>query len=190
MRKVTPDELLDLAAYEAARPAMRAEIIAHKKRRRVLLGPEMSLVFEDHATVRHQVQEMLRAERITDPAAVQAEVDTYNDLIAPDGALLATLMIEVEDPAVRDMRRADLDGIDDALALELGDLRVPAVFDPTGRGQGRTAVVRYVSFALPADGRARLLDLAQPARLASSHPRYGYSVTLSEETRRALAADL
>lgn len=190
MRKVSSDDLLDLASYEAARPALRAELIAHKKRRRVLLGPEMSLVFEDHHTVKHQVHEMLRAEKINDPLAVQAEVDTYNDLIAPDGSLLATLMIEVEDPAVRDMRRSDLAGIDDALFIELGDARAPGVFDPLGRGDGRTAVVRYVSFALPADGASRLLNLSQPARLVCAHPRYGYSAVLSEETRRSLAKDL
>jgi hypothetical protein len=190
MRKVTPDELLDLAAYESARPRLRDAVIAHKRRRRVLLGPEMSLLFEDHDTVLHQIHEMLRAERIQDPDAVRAEVDTYNDLIAPRAALLATLMIEVEHPAVREARRRELLGLDDALHLELGGARIPAAFDAEGRFDDRIAVVRFVTFALPPDGRARLLDLASPARLVCTHPRYGYTADLAEETRHALAEDL
>lgn len=190
MRKVTPEELLDLAAYEANREALRARIIAHKKQRRVLLGPEMSLLFEDHETVKHQVHEMLRAERITDPSAVRAEVETYNDLVAPAGSLLATLMIECADAQVREMRRRDLDGLDDHLHLSLGDVQVRGVFDPAGRSEGRTAVVRYVSFALPPEGRARLLDRSVAVRLGCTHPRYGYSVELGEEIRQSLARDL
>jgi hypothetical protein len=190
MRKLTPEDLLDLASYDAARAGLRERIIAHKKRRRVLLGPEISMVFEDRDTVRHQVQEMLRAERITDPAAVRFEVETYNDLIPPDGALLATLMIEVEDAAVRETRRRDLHGIDEAIALEIGGERFPATLDAAGRYEDRVAVVRYATFALPPNGRALLLDLATPARIVCSHPRYGYSAALSDDTRRALAEDL
>lgn len=190
MRKVKPEDLMDLAAYEAARPELRARIIAHKRRRRVLLGPDISMLFEDTQTVRHQVQEMLRAERITAPEAVRFEVDTYNDLIAPDGALLATLMIEVENPAVRETRRRDLHGIDDAIALQIGDARFPATFDAAGRYEDRVAVVRYATFALPPNGRDLLLDRSKPATIVCTHPRYGYRAELSDDTRRALAEDL
>lgn len=190
MQPLTPEDLLDLATYESRRDALRAEVIAHKRRRRVLLGPEMSLVFEDRATVRHQVHEMLRAERIVSPEAVRAELEAYNDLLPPPGALRATLMIEVENPTVRESRRRELLGLDEALALELGGVRVQASFDEAGRYPDRVAVVRYVTFQLPGDGRARLLDLAAPAVLACTHPRYGYAAALSADTRASLAQDL
>src|SRR5437588_117308 len=120
MRKVTQDELLALGAYESLRDSFRARMIAHKRERRVLLGPEMSVLFEDHDTVMLQVQEMLRAERISDPTAVQAELDTYNDLVPPDRALLATLMVEINDGALRDQRRCEYLGLDAHVALEIG----------------------------------------------------------------------
>ncbi len=190
MRKVTADEILPLGAYESVRDPFRARIIAHKKRRRVLPGPEMSLLFEDHETVLAQVQEMLRAERITTPAGVRDEINTYNDLIAPDGSLLATLMIEVDDDFVRERRRRELHGIDDALSMILGDTIVRGVFDPLGRYDDRTAVVRYVSFALPSDGHARLLDPAISVRVVVDHPNYAATTELSVATRTSLATDL
>ena len=115
MRKVTVDEILALGAYEQVRDRFRQRIIAHKRVRRVFVGPEMSLVFEDHDTVLMQVQEMLRAERISAPKAVREEVDVYNDLVPDDGALLGTLMLEIEDAAVREQR--------DTRLLQPGDVR-------------------------------------------------------------------
>ena len=190
MRKVTPDEILPLGAYEQVRDRFRARIIAHKRERRVMAGPEMSLLFEDHDTVLSQVQEMLRAERISAPAAVREEIDTYNDLVPPDGALLATLMIEVADPDERERRRRDLMGIDDTVSMVLGDVTVPGTFDALGRYEDRTAVVRYVTFQLPPDGRERLMDTRVPIRVVVDHPRYKATAALSEATRASLAADL
>lgn len=190
MHKVTVDELMTLTAYESVRPAFRAQMIAHKKPRRVLLGPEMSLVFEDHATVVLQVQEILRAEKIRALEAIEHEVETYNDLIAPDGALLATLMIETVDPVERDRRRVELSGLDEALFLQLGDVRVAGEFDPLGRSPDKTAVVRYVTFRLPADAHARMLDRTATVSLVCTHPNYPHVAPLSEATRASLAKDL
>jgi hypothetical protein len=190
MREVTAEELLPLGAYEAVRDRFRARIVAHKKLRRVFLGPEVTLLFEDHDTVLCQVQEMLRAERISSAAGVRDELLAYNDLVPEDGCLKATLMIEVEDPVAREARRRELVGLDDALWLELGDTRVKGEFDPLGRYEDRVAVVRYVQFRLPEDGRARLLAVAAPARLLLDHPRYKADAALSEPTRRSLAEDL
>ena len=190
MRKVTVDEILALGAYEQVRDRFRQRIIAHKRDRRVFLGPEMSLVFEDHDTVLMQVQEMLRAERISAPKAVREEVDVYNDLVPDDGALLGTLMLEIEDAAVREQRRRDYLGLDASVRFELGPHAVTATMDAAGLFEDRIAAVRYVSFALPPDARALLLDLAQPARVVVDHPRYQAAVTLSEAARRSLADDL
>lgn len=190
MRKVRLDDVMGLKEYEAVRPRFRERIIAHKRVRRVHLGPEMTLVFEDHDTVLSQVQEMLRAERITLPSAVAEELAVYNDLVPADGGLAATLMIEIEDPVERERKRREYLGLDDALTLQLGDARVAGAFDPLGRFDDRVAVVRFVTFALPPDGRARLLDASTEATLRVDHPKYQAAVALSPEARRSLAVDL
>lgn len=190
MRKVRLDDLMGLKEYEQVRPRFRERIIAHKRARRLHLGPEMTVVFEDHDTVLSQVQEMLRAERITLPSAVAEELTVYNDLVPLDGGLAATLMIEIEDPEARERRRRELVGLDDALSLDLGGVSVKGSFDPLGRFEDRVAVVRFVHFALPPDGRARLLDPASVVTLAVRHPAYTATVTLPDEARRSLAVDL
>lgn len=190
MRKVVVDELLTLSAYESVRDAWRRRVIAHKKPRRVFLGEEISLVFEDHDTVQLQVQEVLRAEKITALDAIEHELDGYNDLIAPDGSLLATLMIETQDPDARELRRAALVGLDDAVFLLLGETRVKAEFDALGRGDDKTSVVRYVTFAMPADARARLLDASTAVTLRCEHPNYAAETAFTAETRQSLARDL
>ncbi len=190
MRKVTVDELLPIGAYEQVRDRFRQRMIAHKRDRRIFLGPEMTVIFEDHDTVLLQVQEVLRSERITAPKAVREELEVYNDLVPRDGALLGTLMIEIVDEVERERKRREYVGIDDRVHIELGGRRFSASFDPTGRYEDRTAVVRYVSFELPPEARALLLDLTQPAKVVVDHPKYQAEVTLSEATRRSLAEDL
>lgn len=190
MRKVTVDELLPLGAYEQVRDRFRQRMIAHKRDRRIFLGPEMTVIFEDHDTVLLQVQEVLRSEMISAPRAVRDELDVYNDLVPRDGTLLGTLMIEIVDEVEREKKRRAYVGLDDHVRLELGAHRIAASFDPTGRYEDRTAVVRYVTFELPPDGRALLLDLTQPARVVVDHPKYQAEVVLSEATRRSLAEDV
>lgn len=181
---------MPLDEYEAIRPSFRAKVIEHKKRKRVLLGPEMSLLFEDRLTVLNQVLEMVRAERITKREAVAEEVAVYNDLIPNDGCLLATLMIEIPDPVQRKLRQRDYVGLDRHLHMELGPKRISGTFDPRGIGEQQISVVQYVTFAVGADAAALLRDRSQPARIVATHPRYGFSTELPEETRLALAEDL
>lgn len=190
MRKVQLDEIMPLGAYDAVRDTFRNRMIAHKKARRLFVGPEMTFVFEDHDSVLLQVQEMLRAERISDPTAVRHEVDTYNELVPPDGALLATLMIEVPDPDTRERRRREYLGLDSAVSLAVGPHTVRARFAPEGLYEDRIAVVQYLRFDLPSDGRALLLDPNAKVTLRVEHARYSYATELSDATRRSLANDL
>jgi hypothetical protein len=190
MRKVTQDEILGLGAYEQIRDRFRSRLIEHKKNRRVLLGPEMSLVFEDHDTVLLQIQEMLRAERISDPASVKFEIDTYNELVPPDGALLATLMIEIADATEREHKRREYVGLDHAIALEIGDRRFIAQFAPEGIYPDRVAAVQYLRFDMEPEGRALLLDASRPARIVCSHPKYLHQVEIPMRMRESLSRDL
>lgn len=190
MQKLRVDEVMTLEQYERERPTFRSKVIAHKKRRRVLLGPEMSLVFEDRLTVLNQVLEMVRAEKITRSEAIADEVAVYNELVPADGSLTATLMIEVVDAAQRALRQRDYMGLEHHMHLEIDGARTTATFDPRGLEPDQIAVVQYVTFAVGVEARSALLDLSRPAALVCTHPRYGYRADLAAETRASLADDL
>lgn len=122
--KLTRSDLLSLEQYAEQRPAFKAQIIEHKKNRRLLVGPHATLYFEDRLSMQYQVQEMLRAERIFESAAIQEELDSYNPLI-PDGTnLKATFMIEIEDEVERRTMLTKLIGIEDRVWIKV------AGFDP------------------------------------------------------------
>jgi hypothetical protein len=113
MPSITPGSLMTLETYAKVRQEFRARVMAHKKKRKVHLGENVTLIFEDELTIRYQIQEMLRAEKIFDEAGILAELDAYGPLV-PDGAnWKATMMIEYPDPIERAARLARLIGIED-----------------------------------------------------------------------------
>ncbi len=133
MKPLTLDEILDLDRYEEIRDVYRRRVIAHKRDRRIAVGERVGIVFEDRETLRYQVQEMIRIERIRAAEKVQNELDTYNELMPGEDELSATLFIEV--PDLKQVR-AELDrliGIDEHVALILGEGHdeetIPARFD-------------------------------------------------------------
>ena len=128
MRKLTRESLLSLEQYALERDDFRTKVMAHKKARRVAVGPHATLYFEDALTMQYQVQEMLRIERIFESNQIQDELDAYNPLV-PDGTnLKATLMIEYPDVAERRVALERLLGIERTLWLQVGTLeRVAAV---------------------------------------------------------------
>ena len=121
MRRVTVAEIPELRAYEAQRDAQRSHIIELKRRRRVPLGPFVTIVFENVETVRWQITEMMRAERLATDAAIAAEVAVYNQLIPNDGELSCTLFLELTDDAAMREWLPKLVGIHNAIAIELSD---------------------------------------------------------------------
>lgn len=119
MKKITKTDLLSIEAYEAQRPAIRAAIMEHKKTRRIPLGPNAMLHFEDYMIMRYQVLELIRAEKITDPDELQGELDAYNPLI-PDGRnLKVTLMLEYPDELERKERLQQLIGIEELISIRI-----------------------------------------------------------------------
>jgi len=190
VRPLELGEIVPRQRYEGLRPDYRARIIALKRDRRVPVGDRVTVVFENRETLRFQVQEMCRVERLDDPAAVQHEVDVYNELIPPQNALSATLFIEIPE---LDRIKAELDrlvGIDEHVALHVGDERVPALFDEKQMDEDRISAVQYIRFQLDAEQAAAVDDPAVSLRLAIDHPNYRYETTLSESTRASLATDL
>ena len=195
MEKVQLSEIKNLVEYEKVREAMRARVIALKQRRRLILGDEMSLLFENRDTVLLQIQEMVRTERIVDDAKVQDEVDAYNALIPGPGELSATLFIEI--PGLVHLSQEEVrqtvnrfQGIDRAVFLVVDGHRVPALFEAGHSKEEKMAAVQYVRFAVPAAVRAALGDPQSTARLVVDHPGYKAEVTLAPETRTELIADL
>jgi hypothetical protein len=183
-------DLLDLSAYEKTREAFRAEVIAYKRHRRIAVGPNLTFVFEDRKTVRFQVQEMLRTERIVHDDKIQDELDVYNELMPKPNGLFATLMIEIPE---RERIRETLDqliGIDEHVVLEIGEASLRADFDPKQFEEERISAVQYVRFDLGAELAAGFADPKVPAVLRVDHPAYAHATPLEGEVRASLARDL
>jgi Protein of unknown function (DUF3501) len=191
MGPLTPAEIANLHEYELERPDFRSRVIALKSRRRVALGPLMTLVFENRDTVRFQIQEMLRVERIVQPDKVQHELDVYNELLPGPGEVAATLFIEITDPPRIQEILDGFIGLDEPghLVLAVGDRRFPALFAPGQSREDRISAVHYIRFALGDEG-LRVLAAGQEAALEVAHGSYRERQVLKKETVEELLRDL
>ncbi len=186
------DSLLSLEAYAKQRNQFRARVMEHKRRRSVQLGGHVTLQFEDELTVRYQVQEMLRIERIFEEEGIQHELDAYNPLV-PDGSnWKATLMIEYPDADERSRMLAVLKGIERRVWVRVGELaRVYAIADEDLEREtdDKTSSVHFLRFELDAAMRERLRSGAT-VTIGVDHPQYRAALELAPEVRAALASDL
>lgn len=193
MEKLTRDDLLSLEAYAEQRPAFRADVIAHKKNRRVAIGSHAVLYFEDRLTVQYQIQEMLRIERIFEAPAINEELQAYNPLI-PDGRnLKATFMIEYADADVRREALARLRGIEDRVWLRVGDgepVYGIADEDLERSNDEKTSAVHFVRFEL-GEVASSALKSGESLGFGIDHDAYPHRIDcLAPNIRDALAADL
>lgn len=189
MNKVTRGEVLGLAEYEQIRDRFRTRMIAEKKARRLALGPELTVVFENHDTVLLQIQEMLRTERITREGAVQHEIDTYNELVPEANELSATIFVEIPDNATRDRRLIEMAGLEPTFAFVVGERSFPCRNETRGVMPDRTTAVHYVKFPLDADAVAALKRGAEAA-ITVRHPRCEATAPIVGVTRQSLLDDL
>ncbi|MEO8601857.1 MAG: DUF3501 family protein, partial [bacterium] len=190
IRPVTLDDIVGLERYEAMRDELRQRVIAHKRSRRVAVGPELTFVFENHHTVYFQIQEMLRAERISELDAVRAELAVYNALLPQPGELSATLLIEITDQSRVAERLLEFLGIDEATALTVGEQRIAAEFEPGRSREDKLSAVQYVRFSLPAAARSAFQQPGVAARLVVELPNYRHAAGLDGAVRASLAGDL
>ena len=190
---ISRESLLTLEAYAKARPAMRAEIIAHKKIRHVKLGNHVSLLFEDEKTLRYQIQEMLRIEKTFDEDGIQAELDVYNALMPEGSNFKATMLIEYTNETERKAALAKLIGIEDRLFVQVeGQDRVYAIADEDMDRENaeKTSAVHFVRFELSASMKAALQGGAQ-IMVGCDHPNYpAHLEELPQETLASLLTDL
>jgi hypothetical protein len=184
--------LLSLEAYARQRAEFRAKVIEHKKRRTVHLGEHLTLQFEDELTIRYQVQEMLRIERIFEDDGIQHELDAYNPLV-PDGSnWKATLLLEYPDVEERRRMLARLKGIERRVWVQVeGSPRVYALADEDleRENEEKTSSVHFLRFELDTAMRERLRR-GGAVEVGVDHPEYRASTALSGPVRDALAADL
>ena len=193
MAKVTRESLMTLEAYAKARPEFRRKVMEHKKNRKVPLGEHVTLLFEDELTVRYQIQEMLRIERIFEEEAIEHELETYNPLI-PDGRnFKATMLIEYEDVEVRRRELARLRNVEDRLWVQVeGAPRVYAIADEDldREDEEKTSAVHFVRFELT-DAMAAALRGGAALSVGVDHENYRAEASpLPAAVRDALVADL
>lgn len=184
---------MTLEAYAKARPQFRAEVMAHKKNRTLQIGGNVTLIFEDELTIRYQIQEMLRAEKIFEEEGITDELDAYNPLI-PDGSnWKATMLIEYPDPKERHGMLAKLIGIEDKVWVKVeGCQRVYAIADEDLERENaeKTSSVHFLRFEL--DG-TMVQSLRRGAALSAGidHPQYSSTVdSVDTRIRDALVEDL
>ena len=193
MKKIARESLMTLEAYAKARKDFRAKVIAHKKDRTAHLGEHVTLIFEDELTVRYQVQEMLRVERIFEEQGIQDEIDAYNPLI-PDGSnFKATLMIEYEDVAERRDALAKLKGVEDRVWVRVEGC--PAVYaiadeDLERETDEKTSSVHFLRFELTRE-MAESLKYGVALAIGVEHPHYNAKIDpVPVPIRAALVKDL
>jgi hypothetical protein len=190
MKKLTLADIRGPARYAEVRDEVRRRVIELKKRRRVSVGPQVSLVFENRETMASQVEEMCRAEQLTAPAQIQAELDVYNQVLPDDGQLAATLFIEMASEAAMARTLERLVGLQEHVWMVIGGHRVKAAFDPDQFKADKLAAVQYLKFLLGPEEQAALRAPDTAVAVAIDHPSYRHEAHLDEAGRAELAGDL
>ena len=192
MEKLNRAKLWGLEEYAAERPAFRGRVITHKRHRRVRLNAHAALYFEDFLTMKYQVQEMLRVERIFEPAEIEAEIEAYNPLI-PDGSnWKATFMIEYPDVEQRRRALAQLKDVEQQVWAQVGDGgRIFAIAneDLDRSNEDKTAAVHFLRFELSAD-QIGALRHGMNLRFGIDHPAMTCAVEPDGAVRDSLLSDL
>jgi hypothetical protein len=189
---ITADSLMSLEAYSKARKDIKAQIIPHRRLRSVALGEHITVQFEDEKTIRYQIQEMLRIEKIFEADGIAQEIEAYAPLVPNGTNWKATMLIEYPDPHERKRELARLIGVEDRLFIEVeGHARIYAIADEDLERENdeKTSSVHFVRFELPAAARAAVRAGAG-VRLGCDHPNYPAHVSISPETLASLAGDL
>ena len=185
-------DLMSLEQYAQQRGDFRRKVIAHKKHRRVGIGPYLYLYFEDRLTIQYQVQEMLRIEKIFESAGIEEELDTYNPLIPGGQNLKATAMLEYQDVEQRKQQLAQLRGIEDLVWIQVdGYEPVYAIAneDLERSNEEKTSAVHFMRFELQPDMIAAL-HAGAALKMGSSHESYTHTTGVDENIRQALLTDL
>jgi len=183
-KTVAREEILDYETYEEQRSAIRAAVMRTKDERRVHVGPHLTFLFENHDTVRYQVLEMVRSERMVKDQDIRHEVETYNELLGGRGELGATLLVELDDPALRAEKLAQWLALPKHLYAKRADgQKAYARYDERQVGETRVSSVQYLKFEVGKEA---------PVAIGCDHPdpELHHEAPLTREQRAALERDL
>lgn len=189
MKKLTRSDIKGNEEYLNERDQRRRDIIALKKARRVEVGDRLSFTFENRETIQYQIQEMMRVERISDEDKIQFEIDIYNEMIPEDGALSATLFIEIPEmlqikPILDTFQGLDQVGV---VYMTVDGEKTPAEFEPGHSKEDRISAVHYIRFRLTPE-QIRQFKNAR-VEIHVDHPTYVANAVLSDDQRARLAED-
>lgn len=188
--EINRDDMLDIAQYEKQRAAIREHVIAQRKLRRVHVGEIITVAFENAETVRYQIQEMMRAERMVDDAAIDFEIATYSEMLPGPNELSATLFIEIDDTERLHEWLPKLVGIEHAVSLEIAGAETAAALGEEGRSrEDVTSTVHYLKIPLD-DAQAGAIRTGADCALVIDQANYAARAELGTEMVAALAADL
>jgi hypothetical protein len=190
-RRLTRDDILPVADYLPVRAEQRRRIAELKRRRRLEIGPFASVHFENFATMRHQVQEMLAIENGGE-AQLADELDAYNPLVPQGTELIGTVMFEIDDPVRRAVTLGRLGGIENHAFIDVGGLRVRGIPDSTRENtspEGKASAVQFVEFRFGPEEIAAFKTARTPVTVGFDHPGYAHMTVMPEAVRAALAED-
>lgn len=187
MEPVALSEIKNIADYELERNSFRFDMMALKDRRRIRVGDHLTFLFENRDTVRYQVQEMMRIERIVKEQDIRHELDTYNELIPEPGQLSATLLIEFETPELRQVWLSKLLGLENHVWIEVAGARAKARFDTRQISTDRISSVQYIKFPLSPE---QVQAFPKGATIVVDHPEYQAATSLTTDHLQELAPDL
>jgi len=192
MKSLAADTLLNIIEYEKVRHTYRQDIIAYKKNRRISLGPNVMLTFENEKTLTFQIQEIMRAERLVHDEQIQEEVDVYNTIMPPENGLSATLFIEVvEEAKIRPVLNKFI-GLTDhqTLYLDINGEKVYAEFEQGREEENKISSVHYVQFLFSNEQKNNFTDSESETKLGIDYKDYKYTETVPDGLQRSLCGDL
>jgi len=190
--QITREDLMSLEQYAERRPEFRRQVLAHKKYRQVMLGPNATLYFEDRLTLLYQIQEMLRIEKIFEADGINEELEAYNPMVPSGRNFKATFMIEYTDPEVRAVQLEKMVGVEDMVWMRVAGFdKVWAIADEDldRSTETKTSAVHFMRFEISDEMAGSLKDGADWV-IGVQHPVYTYDLTVDGATRVSLLNDL
>lgn len=191
-KKITEADILLMESYGSTRKEKRAQMVALKKNRRMSVGPNATLYFENFDTMLYQVHEMLWTEK-GGAEQLKDELEAYNPLVPNGSELVATFMLEYEDPERRAVALAALGGIEETIALEVGGHFLLAGWEQEVERtteEGKTSSIHFLHFALTPEARQAFKQPGARAVIAIGHPNYAHMAVIPENVRAEIAKDL
>ena len=192
MEKLIKEDLLDIIEYEKNRTNYRKNIISYKKYRRISLGPNVTMVFENKKTLTFQIQEIMRAERLVHESQIQNEIDVYSSIMPSENELSATLFLEVtEEKKIRPILDSFIGlSFGETIFFQIDDEKIPAVFESGREKEDNISSVHYIKFNFNDKNKTKFMDTTIKVNLMINFKDYNYSVEIIKEIRDSLKNDL